>query len=69
MIPAYMFHDDNSQGHSLAEHASATEDWPQARGELLGFAMHMERKGQTITAMQLRVAIEYADRYIQDKNR
>lgn len=37
------------------------EMWQQARGELLGFANHLERQGATITAQQLRLAVVRSD--------
>ena len=36
--------------------------WPQARRELLGFADHLARGNAGITAAQLRLAVQLADR-------
>jgi hypothetical protein len=36
--------------------------WPQARGELLGFANHLARTNAKITAEQLKMAVFLADR-------
>lgn len=35
--------------------------WAAARGELLGYATHLERRGAGITASQLRLAVARAD--------
>lgn len=35
--------------------------WPQAARELGGFALHLERNGAGITALQLRMAIQLAN--------
>jgi hypothetical protein len=37
--------------------------WPQAAGELRGFAAVLGRIGSGLTAAQLRLAIEMADEY------
>jgi hypothetical protein len=37
--------------------------WPQAAGELRGFAIALERGSSGLTAAQLRLAIEMADEY------
>jgi len=37
------------------------ELWPQARGELWAYADVMYRRGMTITALQLRMAVALAD--------
>jgi hypothetical protein len=39
--------------------------WPQARGELMGYARALERSGAGITAAQLRMALAMADAYAQ----
>ena len=35
--------------------------WRQARGELLGFALHLERNQSGLTANQIRMAVKLAD--------
>lgn len=39
--------------------------WPSARVELLGFANALERGGSGITADQLRMAVQLADRQFE----
>lgn len=39
--------------------------WPQARGELLGFAQHLESRKAKITADQIRLAVLLGDREYQ----
>jgi hypothetical protein len=34
--------------------------WPQAEGELIGLADHFEKKGASITALQIRLALQLA---------
>jgi hypothetical protein len=43
------------------EDKDVKELWPQARGELWAFADNMYRRGMTITALQLRMAVALAD--------
>ena len=43
--------------------------WGQARGELYGFALAMDRRGQSITAAQLRMAVALADQAVQLRTR
>jgi hypothetical protein len=43
--------------------------WPQARGELLGFANALERENSGITAAQIRMAVQLADETIKLRTR
>lgn len=43
------------------------KSWPQAAGELAGFANALDRKGQTITAEQIRMAVCMADELYRQK--
>jgi hypothetical protein len=43
--------------------------WPQARGELLGFANALERGNSGITAAQIRMAVNLADEAIKLRER
>jgi hypothetical protein len=42
--------------------------WPSGRQELLGFANHLEQRSAAITAAQIRLAIEMADREFKRLN-
>jgi hypothetical protein len=53
-----MFQEENPEHtHAL----QAIKQWPLARGELLGFALHLERTNSPITAAQIRLAVQLAD--------
>jgi hypothetical protein len=41
--------------------------WPQAAGELRGFAIALARGDSGLTAAQLRLAIEMADEYYRQR--
>lgn len=41
--------------------AEVAKLWPQARQELLSFAMHLEHSGAGITAKQITMAVQLAD--------
>ncbi len=41
--------------------------WPQGRGELLGFANHLERTGAGITADQIRLALQMAQKVAREQ--
>ena len=41
--------------------------WPQARGELSGFANALDKRGAGITAAQLRMAVQLADEAYQGR--
>lgn len=53
-----MHQHDNPQQFTDAQ---IQQMWPQARGELLGFALALDRKEASITASQLRMAVQMAD--------
>jgi hypothetical protein len=42
--------------------------WPQARGELLGFANALERGNSGITAAQIRMAVQLADEAVDRRS-
>ena len=57
---------ENNPGSDQVTEADKLNLWPQPRGELLGFALHLERRGATLTAAQLRLAVAMADcEYLQ----
>jgi hypothetical protein len=59
MTPEDMFKEPESL-KPLAD-KDVKELWPQARGELWAFAENLTRRGMTITALQLRMAVTLAD--------
>jgi hypothetical protein len=58
MRPDEMFQKDNPDKVSDEE---CRTQWEQARGELLGLALHLERTQGQITARQIRMAVQMAD--------
>jgi hypothetical protein len=58
MSPEFMFQSENPSNSSYAD---ILQLWPQARGELLGFALALSRKNAEITAKQLHMAVQLAD--------
>ncbi len=66
MDPNDMFADDDvSKAYSVDQ---MKEMWPQAKGELLGFARALARGDSVITAAQLRMAVQMADNYLKMLN-
>lgn len=59
MKPEDMFAEPNKE--KLLTNKKVSELWPQARGELSGFANALARSNAGITAAQLRMAIQLAD--------
>lgn len=61
-----MFQNDNPSEWTDEQ---ITSMWPQARGELLGFANALERGKAGITAAQLRMTIWLADRGLKERQK
>lgn len=41
--------------------------WPQARSELLGFAKYLDSRNAGITACQIKLAVQLADRLLAER--
>lgn len=55
---------DSMSAHLPYDNAKVLAMWPQARGELQGYASYLEHHHAAITADQIRLAVALADREV-----
>lgn len=65
MFPGDIF--DNTPPSKEPVNHKDLEMWANARGELQAFAKHLESRGITITAAQMRLAIKLSDALVAQR--